>query len=66
MKYVVIFYLVMMRAGMTQPAVHQEKVDTLEECLGMVASLLVTARDKVIAGEYQAGCQITVPRTEDS
>lgn len=62
MAYLVTFYFVMTLPG-SAPMVSEEKVATLEECVGMVARYEMRARDLPREGRYQAGCAIEIPAT---
>jgi hypothetical protein len=63
--FVVTFYVAMLLPHQPAPITHEEKVATLEECIGMVADFELRARALQKTGTFQAGCHIEIPRMEN-
>ena len=64
MGLIIVFHIFMLVPGMEQPAVYEQQVATIEECIGMVARYQLKVQEAMKTGVYQAGCQITVPPVE--
>jgi hypothetical protein len=57
------FYFFMVMPGMQQPVVYEEKVATIEECIGMVARYSYKTLDNPRQSKVQMSCQLEIPET---
>lgn len=66
MGLIVTFHFMVMLPDLEKPLAHEERMATLEECIGTAATFLFEARRNEPQGVYQAGCTIEIPRRAHS
>ncbi len=59
----IIFYIVLAVPGVKQPTIYEERVKSLEECIGKVSDVVMRPPEAItLGGVMQASCVIRYPQ----